>query len=182
MFLQVGGLLDVLLPAWHHGVPVLAYRAAKFDPEEAFWLISKYNVRNAFLPPTALKMMRDVSAPWQRYAYKMRSIGVGGETLGEELLEWGRRCFGITINEFYGQTECNLVLGNCVDVMPVIPGSIGRPVPGHCVEVCSARHCPVEGVVCVHACVLIWWLMCSARHCPVEGVVCVHACVCMRVC
>src|SRR6202022_497003 len=50
----IGGLFDVLMPAWHHGVPVLAYRARKFDPEEAFHLMATYRVRNAFMPPTAL--------------------------------------------------------------------------------------------------------------------------------
>jgi acetyl-CoA synthetase len=41
----IGGLFDVLMPAWHHGVPVLAYRARKFDPEEAFELMARYGCR-----------------------------------------------------------------------------------------------------------------------------------------
>ena len=130
-----GGLLDVLLPSWHHGVPVLAYRAAKFDPEEAFALMAAHGVRNAFLPPTALKLMRQVPEPRSRHGFALRSIGSGGESLGEELLDWGRETFGFTINEFYGQTECNLVLSNCASLMPVRPGSMGRPVPGHAVEI-----------------------------------------------
>ena len=69
--------------------------------------------------------------PRDRFDYKMRSIGSGGETLGAELLEWGRETFGLTINEFYGQTECNLVVGNCGACMPVRPGYMGRAVPGH---------------------------------------------------
>jgi acetyl-CoA synthetase len=131
----IGGLLDVLLPAWHHGVPVLAYRARKFDPEEAFFLLAKYGVRNCFLPPTALKLMRQVATPRDRHAYALRSIGSGGETLGGELLDWGRVAFGLTINEFYGQTECNLVVGNCAGVMPARPGLMGRAIPGHTVAI-----------------------------------------------
>ena len=131
----IGGLIDVLLPSWHHGVPVLAYRAPKFDPEFAFHLMAKHHVKNAFLPPTALKMMRQVNAPQGRHAPQLRSIGSGGETLGEELLEWGRSTLGVTINEFYGQTEANLVVGNCVEIMPVRPGSMGRAIPGHMVEI-----------------------------------------------
>ncbi|MCK6449417.1 MAG: acyl-CoA synthetase [Alphaproteobacteria bacterium] len=131
----IGGLLDVLLPAWHHGVPVLAYRARKFDPEEAFFLLAKYGVRNSFLPPTALKLMRQVETPQQRHAYKLRSIGSGGETLGGELLDWGRATFGLTINEFYGQTECNLVVGNCAGIMAAKPGLMGRAIPGHRVAI-----------------------------------------------
>ncbi len=131
----IGGLIDVLLPSWHHGVPVVAYRAKKFDPEQAFHFIAKYGIRNAFMPPTALKMMRQVKEPQKRYDYRMRTIGCGGETLGEELLEWGKEVMNLTINEFYGQTECNLVVGNCAEIMEIRRGSMGRPIPGHRVEV-----------------------------------------------
>jgi acetyl-CoA synthetase len=131
----IGGLLDVLLPSLHHGVPVVAHRFAKFDPEAAFDLIGRHGVRNAFLPPTALKLMRQVPAPRSRHALAMRSIGSGGETLGAELLDWGRSVFELTINEFYGQTECNLVVGNCASVLPVRPGSMGKPIPGHAVAI-----------------------------------------------
>ena len=128
----IGGLLDVLLPAWHHGVPVVARRFAKFDPEQAFKLLADLGVRNAFLPPTALKFMRTVERPPQT---RLRSVGSGGETLGAEMLAWSREAFGVTVNEFYGQTECNLVVSNCAEIMAVKPGSMGRPVPGHRVAV-----------------------------------------------
>jgi acetyl-CoA synthetase len=131
----IGGLFDVLLPSWHHGVPVLAWRAKKFDPEDAFRLIAEQGVRNAFLPPTALKLMRQVARPRERWNLDMRSIGSGGETLGAELLDWGRSTFGLTVNEFYGQTECNLVVSNCAGLMPVKPGAMGRAVPGHDVAI-----------------------------------------------
>ena len=131
----IGGLIDVLFPSWHHGVPVVAYRAKKFDPEQAFYFISKYGIRNAFMPPTALKMMRQVKDPKKRYDYKMRTIGCGGETLGEELLDWGKEVMDLTINEFYGQTEVNLVVGNCCEIMKIKRGSMGRPIPGHRVDV-----------------------------------------------
>jgi len=131
----IGGLIDVLFPSLHHGIPVVAHRARKFDPEEAFHLIAKYGIRNAFMPPTALKLMRQVKDPRSHYDYHMRSIGSGGETLGEELLEWGKETMGLTINEFYGQTEVNLVVANCAEIMEIKPGSMGKAVPGHIVEV-----------------------------------------------
>lgn len=134
----IGGLLDVLLPAWHHGAPVLAHRFAKFDPEAAFRLLADHQVRNAFLPPTALKMLRGVENPAARWDYALRSIGSGGETLGAGLLDWAQETFGIAVNEFYGQTECNLVVANCAELMTVKPGSMGRPVPGHNVAVVDA--------------------------------------------
>ena len=129
-----GGLLDVLLPAWHYGVPVLAHRARRFDPEYALHLMSKHNVRNTFLPPTVLKLMREAIDPAQ-IDVPIRSIAVGGETLGAELIEWGRAAFGVTMNEFWGQTETNLLCGNCGVIHDVRPGSLGRPIPGHDVEV-----------------------------------------------
>ncbi len=125
----IGGLLDVLLPSLFHGVPVVACRMAKFDPEQAFDLM----VRNVFLPPTAAKLMRQVPTPRSRP--ELRSVASGGETLGAELLDWGRATFNLTINEFYGQTECNLVLGNNAALFPVKPGSMGRAIPGHEVAV-----------------------------------------------
>ncbi len=139
----IGGLLDVLLPAWHHGVPVLAHRFAKFEPEAAFALMAEFKVRNAFMPPTALKMMRRVEKPRERWDLNLRSIGSGGESLGEELLAWGREAFGVTINEFYGQTECNLVVGNCASLMPVKPGAMGRAVPGHEVAIVDDAGAPL---------------------------------------
>ncbi|MDH3594900.1 MAG: acyl-CoA synthetase [Rhodospirillales bacterium] len=140
----IGGLIDVLLPSWHHGVPVLACRFPKFDPEEAFALMAEFGVRNAFMPPTALKMMRRVERPRARWDYALRSIGSGGETLGDELIEWGRETFGLTVNEFYGQTECNLIISNCAGLMPVRPGSMGRAVPGHKVAVVDPAGDPVS--------------------------------------
>jgi acetyl-CoA synthetase len=130
-----GGLLDVLLPSLHHGVPVVARRAEKFDPEEAFALMAKVGLRNAFIPPTALRMMRAVPNPRGRYDFKLRTLASGGESLGVEALEWGREAFGLTINEFYGQTECNLVLSSCAQLGMLKVGAIGKPVPGHTVAV-----------------------------------------------
>jgi len=134
----IGGLYDVLFPAWFFGLPVVAHRAHRFDPERAFDLMARHGIRNVFLPPTALKLMRRSGAR-PGPGVRLRSIGSGGETLGGELLEWGERTFGLTINEFYGQTECNLVVSNSAGMMPVRPGSMGRPVPGHEVAIIDSN-------------------------------------------
>jgi acetyl-CoA synthetase len=139
----IGGLLDVLLPSLFHGVPVLAHRMVKFDPEIALALMARHGVRNAFLPPTALKMLRQVPEA-ARFGARPRSVGSGGESLGGELLDWGRAALGVTINEFYGQTECNLTLSSCGSLFAPRPGWIGKPVPGHVVDV-------IEGEICVKA-------------------------------
>ncbi len=133
-----GGLLDCLLPSLMFGVPVVARRFDKFDPEEAFALMARMTVRNAFIPPTALRMLRSAPSPQGRHAIALRSVGSGGEALGAETLEWGKSALGLSINEFYGQTECNLVVAACAMIGVSRPGAIGRAVPGHEVAVIRA--------------------------------------------
>jgi acetyl-CoA synthetase len=131
----IGGLMNVLMSSWHHGVTVLAQRARKFDPEKALALMARHGVRNTFMPPTALRLIREVEAPRERFGVALRTLTCAGEPMGVELLDWCRSALGVTPNEYYGQTECNLVVANCARIMPVKPGSMGRPVPGHTVEV-----------------------------------------------
>ncbi|MEW6454597.1 MAG: acyl-CoA synthetase [Pseudomonadota bacterium] len=139
-----GGLLDCLLPSLYCGVPVVARRFDKFDPEEAFSVMAKCGVRNAFIPPTALRMLRSVPNPRGRHDIKLRSVGSGGEALGAETFEWGKSALGVSINEFYGQTECNLVVGSCAAIGLVRPGAIGKPIPGHTVAVLDPDGNPVK--------------------------------------
>jgi len=130
-----GGLLDGLLPAWHFGTPILGYRG-RFDPEKAYHLLEKYGVRNTFLFPTALKlMMKAVPEPKKRFDLNLRSVMSAGESVGVTVIEWAREHLGVTINEMFGQTEINYVVGNCQAAWPVKPGSIGRPYPGHRVAI-----------------------------------------------
>jgi len=126
-----GGLMDALLPSLYHGVPLLGYRG-RFDPEKAFGLMEKYGVRNTFLFPTALKMMmKAVPRPRTRYDLRLRSIMSAGESVGETVFAWGREALEVTINEMFGQTEINYIVGNSHALWPAKPGSIGRPYPGH---------------------------------------------------
>ena len=130
-----GGLLDVLLPSLFHGVAVVGSARSKFDPEWAFDFMARHGVRNVFMPPTALRLMRQVPNPRARFSYDVRSIGTGGEKLGEDMIHWGQETFGLTLNEFFGQTEVNLVVGNSGQLFPVRAGSMGRAIPGHVVEI-----------------------------------------------
>ncbi|MEI7804095.1 MAG: AMP-binding protein [Hyphomicrobiales bacterium] len=138
-----GGLFNVLLPGLHYGVPVVARKFDKFDPEEVFALMARSKVRNAFIPPTALRMLRSAPSPRGRYDINMRTIGSGGESLGVEAFEWGKSALGVVINEFYGQTECNQVLASCAAIGVLRPGAIGKPVPGHVVGVIDGEGNPV---------------------------------------
>ncbi|GJD47574.1 Acetyl-coenzyme A synthetase [Methylobacterium crusticola] len=131
-----GGLLNALLPSLHHGVAVVARKSEKFEPEEAYRLMADLAVANAFVPPTALRMLRTVANPRGRFDLsRLRTLASAGEMLGPETFGWAQDELGLTINEAYGQTECNLVLASCAALGVARAGSTGRPVPGHRVAV-----------------------------------------------
>lgn len=125
----MGGLFNTLLPALTLGLTALSHRMERFDPERAFKVMADHGVTNLFAPPTALRLLRQVAAP-RRFDLALRAAGCAGEPMGAELLEWGRNTLGLTINEFYGQTECNMAVGASVRCASASPGSMGRPMPG----------------------------------------------------
>ena len=137
----IGGLFDVLMPGLALGVPVVAARLDKFTPEACAELIKEAGVRNVFFPPTALRMLKAAGQGLRA----LRSVASGGEPLGAEMLAWGRRALGVTINEFYGQTECNMVASSCGADFDPRPGCIGKAVPGHELAVIDAAGNPTEG-------------------------------------
>ncbi|MBD9446859.1 AMP-binding protein [Rhizobium sp. RHZ01] len=132
-----GGLLNALLPSLLLGVPVVSSPAQKFDADMAYRIMAEMKVRNGFIPPTALRLLKSVPDPRAKYDLVLRTIGAAGESLGAETLEWVKRTLGITVNEFYGQTECNFVLSSSAAIGISRPGAIGRPVPGHRVAIVS---------------------------------------------
>ncbi len=142
-----GGIWHVLLPSWHFGMPLLAYNG-RFEARKAFALIEKYGVRNSFLLPMALqRMMKSLPDPRASYDLDLRTIVSSreafgetvGKAVGEAVFHWARDQLGITINEIFGQTEMNHVLGNCPALWPAKPGAMGRAYPGHRVAVID-RH------------------------------------------
>jgi acetyl-CoA synthetase len=130
-----GGLWDALFPALNYGMPIVAYEGGGFDAERVCRLMSDYAVTNAFIPPTALKMLRALPDLRSSYDLRLRAVMSAGEQVGEELIHWGRDALGLTINEMWGQTEFNYLVGNCSAIMPPRPGSMGKPYPGHRVDV-----------------------------------------------
>jgi acetyl-CoA synthetase len=130
-----GGLMDALLPTLYFGQPILGFRG-RFDPERAFRLIERYQVRNTFLFPTALKMMmKAFPRPREAFDFGLRSAMSAGESLGTTVFGWAREALGITVNEMFGQTEMNYIVGNSHTFWPAKPGSMGRPYPGHRIAV-----------------------------------------------
>ncbi|TFL17991.1 AMP-binding protein [Jannaschia formosa] len=143
----IGGLMDLAFPALWFGVPLIAKRFARFEPEAAWALMVEERVTCAFLPPTALKMLRRTDPP---AGLALRAVMSGGEALGAGLLAWGREALGAPINEIYGQTECNLVMASCAGTQDVVPGALGRAVPGVEVSVRGPDGAEAaEGEICV---------------------------------
>jgi acetyl-CoA synthetase len=130
-----GGLLNVLLPGLYFGVPVVCARAPRFTADWALGVMQRASVRNTFLPPTALRMLAAGGDAAKSYTLDLRTIGSGGEALGKETLAWCNENLGLPVNEFYGQTECNLVLSACNALGVLRPGSMGKPVAGHTVAI-----------------------------------------------
>ena len=126
-----GGLMDALLPTLYFGKPIVGYRG-RFSSDTAFYLLEKYGVTNTFLFPTALKMMmKAVPAPREKYKLKLRAIMSAGEAVGNAVFNWSQTALDVTINEMFGQTEMNYIVGNSAEQWPAKPGSMGRPYPGH---------------------------------------------------
>lgn len=160
-----GGLMDALLPSLYFGMPIVAAHG-RFAPERAFELMQRHRVTNSFLFPTALKaMMKAVPRPRERYPrLKLRAVMSAGEAVGDAVFAWCRDELGLVVNEMFGQTEINYIVGNCSQTVgtdghpcagwPARPGSMGRPYPGHRVAVIDdeGRECPrgVPGDVAVH--------------------------------
>ncbi|MVO15843.1 AMP-binding protein [Parasedimentitalea huanghaiensis] len=143
----IGGLFDVAMPGLALGVPVVAARLDKFTPDSCAEVIKQGDVRNVFFPPTALRMLKATGQGLDG----LRSVASGGEPLGAEMLAWGQRRLGVTINEFYGQTECNMVASSCGTDFDPLPGCIGKAVLGHDLAVIDEHGHPTkkEGDVAV---------------------------------
>ncbi len=129
----LGGLL---FASWHYGRPVVGYPRGSFDPEAAFALCEEFGVTDAFVPPTALRMLMTVEDPAERYDLDLRVVSAVGEPLTPEIREWADEAFAaLSVNEFYGQTELNLVVATNGRWFDHRPGSMGKPLPGYDVAV-----------------------------------------------
>jgi len=127
----VGGLIDVVYPAWWTGAPVVA-SAHRFEAEWALGFMARHGVTHALMTPTALKRLAEIAHPRRRWPdLKLRTVFTGGEALPAETLAWLEDKLGIVCNEGYGMSEVNHMIGNCKALRPIKPGSMGWELPGH---------------------------------------------------
>ncbi len=131
------GLLGVLATTHFYGKPVVAHNGGPFDPEHAYEQIERYGVTNFLVTPSVLRMMQAaVDDPTEQYDLgTVRQLASGGSTLSEDLVDWVQETFGAPIHDLYGQTEINYVIGDCTALFDYELGTLGRPTPGHDVDV-----------------------------------------------
>ncbi len=127
-----GGLMDALLPSLYFGKPIVACRA-RFSAQMAFGLLERHAVTHTFLFPTALKAMMK-AYPKPPFKLALQAIMSAGESVGETVYAWCEAALKIRVNEMFGQTEVNYIVGNS-DRWPARAGSMGRAYPGHQVAV-----------------------------------------------
>ena len=133
-----GGLLDGLLAIWPYGIPVLAYRSkARFDPDVAFRLLEKYGASVGLYPPTALKVLREIKNPREKYKLKLRCIVSGAEPVSPQLARWVDEELQVEFNQGFGQTEANYFIGTCSAVEKARLEPLGKAYPGHDVAIVS---------------------------------------------
>jgi acetyl-CoA synthetase len=138
----VGGLLDMLFPAWMAGRPV-ATSLDRFSADWAYKFMARHRVTHTFLAPTAIKRLAQTSYPRSKHDLALRVICTGGESLAAETLEWAEERLGVVCNEFYGMTEVNHLIGNCAALFARRAGSMGRAYPGHQVRLVDGDGAPV---------------------------------------
>ena len=134
----VGGLLDMLFPAWMAGRPIVT-SLDRFKADWAYQFMARHKITHTFLAPTAIKRLAETPDPRQAYDLCLRVICTGGEALAAETLAWAENKLGVVCNEFYGMTEVNHLIGNCAALYPRKPGSMGRAYPGHDVRLVDDR-------------------------------------------
>lgn len=135
----MAGLMDILMPGWFHGCRVIATSMKGFNAEEAYRILTEHEVTLALLTPTMLKLMKQVDDPLVRYSLKLRAVLSGGEAVGASLLEWAQNELKLMVHEGFGQTECNVILGNNGNLFPIKPGSLGKPTPGSIVKIINDK-------------------------------------------
>ena len=135
-----GGLMDALLPSLYFGRRIVAYQG-RFSPQTALELLQRCGVTHTFLFPTVLKAMMKafpgtVAQPIRRtFGLRLQAIMSAGEAVGDAVFGYCQTQLGVTVNEMFGQTEINYIIGNSSTFYPAKPGSMGLAYPGHRVVV-----------------------------------------------
>lgn len=125
----IAGFINIFLIGWYSGCQIVVTAMQGFDARDAFRILEQHKVTVSLLPPTVLKLLKQVDAE-ATYDPHLRIVLSGGEAVGKELAHWADTRFGLTISEGFGQTECNGMIGTNPRLMEVRHGSLGKSMPG----------------------------------------------------
>ena len=140
----VGHSYIVYGPLAHGNTTVLYEGKPVGTPDPgAFWrVISEHGVRALFTAPTAFRAIKreDHAGEYLRqYDLKnFRTLFLAGERCDPDTLAWAEKQLAVPVIDHWWQTETGWPIGaNCtgLELLPVKPGSCGKPVPGYDVRV-----------------------------------------------
>jgi acetyl-CoA synthetase len=112
---------------WNAGATVFVLDYARFDAGVLLERLARHPITSFCAPPTVWRML--VQADLASARVSLREALSAGEPLNPEIIERVERAWGVTIRDFYGQTETAALVGNTPG-QRVVPGSMGRPLPG----------------------------------------------------
>lgn len=124
-------LMWAILPAWHHGVPVVAGPHDQ-DAHGHLGLMARQGVRVAWMPPDHLARLTELAASTPHPL--PRVLGSGPQPLETVLRDQVVKVFGIAAHEIWGTLEIGAAVANNAGVMEIRPGSPGKAAPGITVE------------------------------------------------
>lgn len=132
---------------WNAGATILVINQAPFNAGVLLNLLETTGATTLCAPPTVWRMVIQERLDGRNLT--LREICAAGEPLNPEVIERVKEAWGVTIRDGYGQTETTALMANTPG-QPVVPGALGRPLPGYRVKVLDADGEPAsEGEVCL---------------------------------
>jgi acyl-coenzyme A synthetase/AMP-(fatty) acid ligase len=117
---------NVFLAPWLSGAAAVIHDG-RFDPAERLEIAEALGVNVLCQAPTEYRMLAKRTA--LRPLSALRRMVSAGEALEAETVAAFREEMGLEPADGYGQTETGHISGNLAGE-PVVPGSMGRPLPG----------------------------------------------------
>jgi acetyl-CoA synthetase len=99
----------------------------RFNARTMLETIVANKVTTLCAPPTVWRML--IQEDLKSFRHSLREVTGAGEPLNPEVIEQVKAAWGLTIRDFYGQTETSAQVGNPPG-QPIKPGSMGRALPG----------------------------------------------------
>ena len=120
---------------WNAGATIFVHNYTRFDAKKTLAAIVDNQVTTLCAPPTVWRML--ILEDLKAYPVQLREVVSAGEPLNPEVIERVKAAWGLSVRDFYGQTETTALVGNPPG-QPIKAGSVGRPLPGYQVVLLDA--------------------------------------------